>query len=109
LRGKNNFDKTKHKYQLWANMIVVVVRRFINAVQSFDKTKLLNLKVLTGYGMACAGDGTVGVYKLEIDMTDSKITFITKLDIGRHQLLRAAELIDYSLAYYKKIIRAGEI
>ena len=102
------FDKTKHKSQLWANMIVVVVRRFISAVQSFDKTKLLNLKELTGYGMACAGDGTVGVYKLEIDLTESSLTdpikFITKLEIGRHQLLRAAELMDYSVHYYKKII-----
>ena len=107
IEGKKfNFDKTKHKYQLWANMIVVVVRRFISTVESFDKTKLLNLKELNGYGMACAGDGTVGVYKLEIDMTDSKITFVTKLDIGRHQILRAAEIIDYSLDYYKKIIRS---
>ena len=101
---KDHFDKTNLKNQLWANMIVVVVRRFIDAIESFDKTKLLNLELLTGYGMACAGDGTVGVYKLEIDMTNSEIKFITKLEIGTRPRVQAAALMDYSLDYYKKII-----
>ena len=85
---KDNFNLTKHKHQLWANMVVVVITEFTKTVKSFNKKVLLDLTVLTVYGMACGGDGTVGAYKLEIDLIKSQMRFITKLGIGCHEKYR---------------------
>ena len=86
-------------------MAVVVITEFTNAIKFFTKEKLLDLTVLTGYGMACGGDGTVGTYKLKIDiyMIASRMQFATKLDIGCHERIQAAGLIDFTLDYYNKI------
>lgn len=102
---KGNFSPEKLKYQLWANMITLVIGNFIKAVNPpiyqslFTKHDLFKLNEFTGYGVACSGDGTVGVYKLE--MKFGKVTsFVTKLELGCRNRLLAVNLIDFTLQYY---------
>lgn len=98
---KESFNLEKLKYQLWANMIVLAVRKFEETLQSFTKKELLALKQLTGYGMACSGDGIFGAYKLKMGF-DKATTFITKIELGPRERLQAASLMDFTLQYYKK-------
>ena len=108
IEGKKGISADKIKYQLWANMITRVIERFITSVdppegqsvnQLFTKDDLFKLKEFIGYGVACAGDGMVGVYKLEMKLGKPTL-FITKLKLGSRERLLAAGLIDFTLHHF---------
>ena len=102
---KGNPNSTKLRCQLWANMVILTVTNFMNAIcpdqssTKMSKTDLLRIKQVTGYGMACSGDGMVGAYKVEMKF-DEITSFITKLELGSRERLKAAELMDFILTYY---------
>ena len=105
---KGSISADKIKYQLWANLITRVIERFITSVdppegqsvnQLFTKDDLFKLKEFIGYGVACAGDGMVGVYKLEMKL-GKPTSFITKLKLGSCERLLAAGLIDFTLHHF---------
>ena len=73
------------------------------SLRHFNRQELLDLRRITGYGLACSGDGIVGVFKLEMDLIEGKTTIVDKLPIGCRDILFAAAL-DYTLEYYKQII-----
>ena len=100
-RGNGNIEDLK--FQLWANMFVITITKFKESLKFFDKKQLLELKQITGYGMACSGDGIVGVFKLEMDLIETETTIVDKLELGRREILKAAALMDYALQYYKEI------
>ena len=53
--------------------------------------------------MACAGDGMIGVYKLEFNF--GKCTsFVTKLELGCRDRIVSANLMDYTIKYYSDYI-----
>ena len=43
-------------------MIVLAIAKFKESLKLFTKQQLLELVQLTGYGMACGGDGILGVF-----------------------------------------------
>lgn len=89
-------------------MVALAVGNFMAAIKpqsqsekQFIKDDLLKLKQLTGYGVACSGDGMVGAYKLEMEF--QKITsIVTKIELGYRERLNASGLIDFTLNYYQK-------
>ena len=91
-------------HQLWANMLVVCVQMFVDRckpdghLKKFMKDELIGLKVLTGYGVACIGDGSVAAYKLEITFNGA-MSIINKLPASTHDRPKAARLIDRVLEY----------
>ena len=89
-------NSLKLKHQLWADMISLAVFNFMVAVDPYadicnrsTKQDLLQIDELTGYGVACAGDGLIGVYKLEMKF-GNVTSLITKLEIGHRDRLLAA-------------------
>lgn len=96
---KDNFDIETLKYQLWANMVIATVERFMMAISMFTKQNILVVKKLIGYGIACTGSGIVGIYKLEMEFNDCT-QFVTKVEIGNRDRLPAAVIIDCGLDYY---------
>ena len=104
LEGKRGNGNTEDiKFQLWANMFVITITKFKESLRFFDKKQLLELKQITGYGMACSGDGIVGVFKLEMDLIETETTIVDKLELGCREILKATALMDYALQYYKEI------
>jgi len=100
---KDHFIIDKLKHQLWANMINVTVNNFVLSFKDTSMTKqyLIGLKQLTGYGIACTGDGIFGVFKLEMDLISGSISFITKVKLGSHDKIKAVALMDFTLEYFK--------
>ena len=102
---KNHFMMDKLKYQLWANMINLAVNNFVKSLENSSMTKkyLVDLKILTGYGIACTGDGIFGAFKVEMDLSSatSSTKFITKIPLGNRDRLKAAALMDFTLEYFK--------
>ena len=92
-----NLDKLK--FQLWANMILIAVKKFKDSLPLCTKKDILELKQLVGYGMACGGDGTIGVYKLQMRFGQSTV-IETKIELGARERLTAAALMDFTLQYY---------
>ena len=95
--GIDNLDKLK--FQLWANMILIAVKKFKDSLPLCTKKDILELKQLVGYGMACGGDGTIGVYKLQMRFGQSTV-IETKIELGARERLTAAALMDFTLQYY---------
>ena len=90
--------------QLWANMMLICVHRFVQSCdpelgKCFSKEDLISIQQLTGYGIFCSGDGTIGAYKLEIAF-NGKNTMIEKIKPTTYSRIRAAKLMDYMLEYY---------
>ena len=101
---KESCSIEKLKFQLWANMIVLAVGRFSESLELMTKLQLLDLAQLSGYGIACSGDGISGVFKLEIDMDKGQTRFVTKFPLGCRERLKSAGLIDFTFHYYKRIV-----
>ena len=110
---KGNVTEEKLKFQLWANMISLIVTNFIKTIERsaiypdrqnvFTKDDIFKIKEFTGYGVACSGDGIVGVYKLEFKF--NKFTsFVTKLPLGCRDRLVSANLMDFTIKYYSNYI-----
>ena len=92
--------------QLWANMMVLCVEKFVKSCdQSYKKNckkeELISCKTLTGYGILCCGDGSMGGYKLEIDFND-KNTMIEKVKATTYSRTMASKWIDHMLEYFDK-------
>ena len=90
--------------QLWANMMLICVHRFVQSCdpeleKGFNKEDLISIQQLTGYGIFCSGDGTIGAYELEITF-NGKNTMIEKVKPTTYNRIRAAKLMDYMLEYY---------
>ena len=104
IEGKKEFcDDDKLKFQLWANMVVVSVTGFINRLPKFTDNDLLEVTQITGYGIACTGNGTTGVFKLSMEF--GKFTKIyTKVELGNRPRLNAAVLVDCALDYYTQVV-----
>ena len=100
-----NMSLNKLQYQLWANMILLVIEKFMQSLRFNTKENLLQLKRLVGYGMACSGDGVIGAFKLEIDLIGNQncTRFVTKVKLGPRDRLKAASLMDYIFEYFDKI------
>ena len=49
--------------------------------------------------MACGGDESIGVYKLEMQF-DQNTVIVTKIELGARERLTAAALMDFTLQYY---------
>ena len=101
---KDSCNIQQLKFQLWANMIILTVTKFKESLKLFTKQQLLELVQFTGYGMACGGDGIVGVFKLEMNINTGETTFVTKIPLGYRDRLQAARLMDFTFQYYKQII-----
>ena len=100
IEGKTGYvSADKLKFQLWANMISLMVTNFIKTIQQsaiyphsqnmFRKDDIFKIKEFTGYGVACSGDGMVGVYKLEL---------------GYRDRLVSASMMDFTIKYYSDYI-----
>lgn len=101
---KTNTPDDDFKHQLWANMIVITVGKFVDSISSkilqMTKKDLLEVKQLNAYGIACTGSGKVGMYKLQMNMIKGETKFIKKLSIGNHGQLNAAIIMDYGLEQF---------
>lgn len=77
---KDNTAENVLKLQLWANMVVATITIFKHKIQKSQLTKqdLFGHKLLTGYGIACTGNGMVRMYKLEMKFQNGETKFITK-------------------------------
>ena len=92
------------KYQLWANMIVIAVGTFLESVNMMKKKDLIALKQIFAYGIACTGDGTVGMYKLNLFLNNiTPTTFTTKVTLGVRDRLTASKIIDCALLQIKEM------
>ena len=80
-------------------MIVIAVKKFKDSIRHCTKEEILELKQVLGYGMACGGDGSIGVYKVEMRF-DQRTVFVTKIELGARERLTAAALMDFTLQYY---------
>ena len=65
---------------------------FKSKIQKSQLTKqdLFGLKLLTGYGIACTGNGMVEMYKLEMKFQNGETKFITKVALAHSEKLAAA-------------------
>ena len=75
-------------------MILIAVKRFKDSLELCTKEEILALKQLSGYGIACSGDGSYGVYKLEVRFGQYTV-FVTKIELGARERLTAAALMDH--------------
>jgi len=80
--------------QLWANMMLICVERFVDSCENFKKEDLISIQQLTGYGILCCGDGTIAAYKLEINF-NVKNSIIQKIEPSTYNRVKAAKLMDY--------------
>ena len=68
VEGTVNLDDKK--YQLWANMILLCVKKFTNSCMGpnipLSRDTLKKVKMLTTYGVLICGDGKMAAYKLEM-------------------------------------------
>ena len=53
--------------------------------------------------MACNGEGITGAFKVEIPLKEGRTKFITKLELGARERIKAASLMDYILQYFDQI------
>ncbi|XP_065914961.1 uncharacterized protein [Dysidea avara] len=96
---KDSVVKDKLKHQLWANMVVATVSKFVNALPSFNENSILKLDEITGYGVAYTGAGVVAFYKLELKF-GKQTNIITKVKMLQRPKHYAAAIMDYILDYY---------
>lgn len=102
VEGKGgNFDPVSLKYQLWANMVIASVSRFVKRIAVFNENDILTVDQIAGYGICYTGNGHVGFYKLEMRFNE-RTKIITKLAISHRSTVYAAVLVDYFLDYYFK-------
>jgi len=70
IEGKRGDFAHKLKHQLWANMVIACIMKFINTIPHFNERSILEVDTITGYGMAYTGTGCIGFYKLNIKFGD---------------------------------------
>ena len=85
--------------QLRANMIVACVNTFVNnLIMGITNKDLLEMKMLSSYGIVCTGAGDFGFMKLEIDFS-KEMTFVHKIPFARRLHVTTAVYIDLALDY----------
>ena len=118
VEGKKGYvTEEKLKFQLWANMISLMVTNFIETIKRsainpnrqdvFTKDDIFKIKEFAGYGVECSGDGNVGFYKLELKFNECT-SFVTKLPLGCRDRLVSANLMDFAIKYYSDYIDQTE-
>ena len=100
---RQNTDIEDLQYQLWANMFLLAVQIFREYLSVITKQSLIKLEKLIGYGMVCSGDGVIGAYKVEIPLKEGVTKFITKLELGARDRIKAAALTDHILKHFDQI------
>jgi len=83
-------------------MVLSCVTNFIQKIDEYDEVFIQDVKCLSGYGIAYAGDGYVGFYKLEIDFSQP-MCFVTKIALGQRTQPYVTSFVDYALEYFFKI------
>jgi len=97
-------------------MVVVAVGTLIKHINKMTKEELIGVEHLEGYGIACTGDGTIGVYKLDISFGVDEIKpngdiefnrcsstkFITKVEMATRNRVKAAVIVDFTLNHYNQ-------
>lgn len=104
VEAKNeNVKLDQKKHQLWANMTVLCVKKFAELCcgKKFSTKDLRDVKILTGYGVLCLGNGGLAGYKLEIEF-NARNHVITKIEPGIYNRIRAAKLIDLFIERFIK-------
>lgn len=103
IEGKksDNYSYEKLRYQLFANVILASITKFIDKMEKFDETTVEMVERITGYGIICTGIGDFGFYKLE--MTFGKQTkLITRFELSQRPQPYTAALVDHVLDYFFK-------
>ena len=95
---KGDHEHDKLKYQLFANMVIASVTRFVCNLPSFTDAELGILTSFGGYGIAYTGSGDVGCFKL-IMKFGQPTEIITKLKLEQRDRLNAASRVDSLLDY----------
>ena len=92
--------------QLWANMMVLSVERFLECCdqdfgKKFMKNDLINIQRIIGYGILCCGDGTTAGYKLEIIFNTGNF-IVETIKPTSYNKTESARLMDNMLEYYSQ-------
>ena len=95
-KGDHEYDKLK--YQLFANMVIASVTRFVDSLPDFTDADLRALTSLGGHGIAYTGIGDVGCFKLTMKF-GQPTKIITKLKLDRRDPQNAASRVDSLLDY----------
>ena len=96
---KDSCSYDKLKYQLFANMVVASVAKFIDKLEEYDEMSIVTIDRITGYGIAYTGFGDVGFFKLEMKFGE-QTKVITKCELQQRPQQYAAALVDHLLDYF---------
>lgn len=96
---KDAYPNNKLKYQLFANMMISAVTKFVQNLPFFTAKALKDLTTIEGYGIAYTGFGDVGSFKLIMKFGEPT-RFTTKLKLERRYPHQAALRVDSLLDYY---------
>ena len=108
---RNNFEEIEGKKmdgkspealisQLRANRIVACVNTFVNnLIMGITNKNLLEMQMLSSYGIVCTGAGDFGFMKLEIDFSKKEMTFVRKIPFAQRPRILTAVYLDLALDY----------
>ena len=102
IEGKKMEGKSQQALisQLQANMIVACVNTFVNnLITGIIDKNLIELQMLSSYGIVCTSAGDFGFMKLEIDFLGKKMTFVDKIRLAQKPHVLTAVYIDLALDY----------
>ena len=77
-------------------MILIAVQRFKDSLELCTKEEIFALAQLSGYDTGCGGDGSIGVYKLEMRFAQNTV-IVRKLELVARERLTATALMDFTL------------
>lgn len=99
---KDTVNLAEKKYQLWANMTINCVERFVYyCIKNYSQQNLKDVQMLTGYGALLSGDGSLVAYKLEMKFNE-RIHFVTKIKPDHYNVMEASQLLDIFIEQYSK-------
>ena len=98
-RGECSYEKLT--YQLYANVVLASVTKFIDKLQSYNEEDIETVDKIQGYGIIYTGFGDVGFYKLRMTF-GQPTTLTTKCKLAQLPQPYAAGLVDHLLDYYFK-------
>ena len=105
IEGKRgDFGHDKLRNQLFANMVVASVTKFIKGLEQFNEEDIRKVNQVTGCGISYTGSGDVGFYKLKMKFGE-ETKICTKVPIARRIRVYAAALVDHLLDYYFKRLK----
>ena len=101
IEGKKDscfYDKLT--YQLFANMVMASVAKFLDKLQKYDEMNIIAVDRIAGYGIAYTGFGDVGFSKLEMTFGEQTKIITKKCPLKQRPQQYAAALVDYLLDYF---------